>query len=215
MKKREGNQILKMGKHQQHTNPTSELVEQTVPSIKGLVLIGGKSTRMGTDKSQLNYHGKPQKEYVKEILENQGFETFYSVREGQQKDEIADAFSDIGPIGGICSAFQKDPDSAWFVLANDVPFVNEDLVKLLSEKRNSTKIATSVQGKGKQFPEPLVCIYEPKAFSVLLQLLDRGDLSPRNMLMNSDVEIVEVDDRLIRNINTPEEFETTRKELFK
>lgn len=196
------------------TNHISKIVFGTVPPIKGLVLTGGKSSRMGTDKSELNYHGKPQKEFVKELLESKGFETFYSVatHEGNS-NEIHDTFFNLGPFGGICSAFQKDPNSAWFVLATDVPFVDESLVGLLLKKRNPSKVATAVRGKGKPFPEPLITIFEPKAYPMLLQYLAQGYSCPRKMLINSDVEIVEVDDALIRNINTPQEYEEAKKEL--
>ena len=212
------------------TNHISDLLEKAIPNVKGLVLVGGKSTRMGTDKSQLNYFGKPQKEHVKTLLENQKLETFYSVRpfdsaQGDIKEtnvissaaekshEIPDTFLNLGPFGGICSAFQKDPNSAWLVLATDVPFVNDALIKLLLEKRNPSKVATAIKGKGKQFVEPLITIYEPKAYPILLQYLAQGYSCPRKMLINSDVEIVEVDDDFIRNINTPEEFELAKKEL--
>ena len=69
------------------------------------------------------------------------------------------------------------------------------------------------KGKNKQFVEPLITIYEPKAYPILLQYLAQGYSCPRKMLINSDVEIVEVDDDFIRNINTPEEFEVAKKEL--
>ena len=85
--------------------------------------------------------------------------------------------------------------------------------KLLLEKRNPAKVATTVIGKGKQFPEPLITIYEPKSYSILLQYLAQGYSCPRKMLINSDVEIVEVEDNLIRNINTPEEYNAAIKEL--
>jgi molybdopterin-guanine dinucleotide biosynthesis protein A len=41
----------------------------------------------------------------------------------------------------------------------------------------------------------------------------QGYSCPRKVLINSDVEIVEIDDDLIRNINTPEEFKTAHKEI--
>tara|TARA_R110002073_G_scaffold108336_9_gene243605 strand:- start:39313 stop:40437 length:1125 start_codon:yes stop_codon:yes gene_type:complete len=201
------------------TKHISKLVVEMIPLIKGLVLTGGKSTRMGKDKSELEYHGKPQKVFVKELLENQGFVTFYSVRdfstalEMTEQNAIKDAFFNLGPFGGICSAFQKDPNSAWMVLATDLPFVNEDLVKLLLERRNPTKVATAIKGNQKQFPEPLITIFEPKAYPILLQFLAQGYSCPRKMLINSDVEIVEVEDDLIRNINTPEEYEAAKREL--
>ena len=202
------NEIEKITEH------ISNIFSETIPNIKGLVLTGGKSTRMGKDKSELEYHGKPQKEFVKDLLESQGFETFYSVQNNDGNiDEIPDTFLNLGPFGGICSAFQKDPNSAFFVLATDLPFINNDILKLLLEKRNPAKVATTVKGKGKQFPEPLITIYEPKAYPILLQYLAQGYSCPRKMLINSDVETVEVEDNLIRNINTPEEFEIAKEEL--
>ena len=196
------------------TNHISELIQETIPKINGLVLVGGKSTRMGTDKSQLNYFGKPQKEHVKELLERNNLKTYYSVQnDAGIENEIHDAFLNLGPFGGVCSAFQKDPNSAWLVLATDVPFVNDELIQLLLSKRNPSKVATAIKGKGKEFVEPLITIYEPKAYSILLQYLAQGYSCPRKPLINSDVEIVEVDDDLIRNINTPEEFKSAAKEI--
>jgi molybdopterin-guanine dinucleotide biosynthesis protein A len=196
------------------TNHIENIVEKTIPNIKGLVLVGGKSTRMGKDKSQLNYFGKPQKEVAKELLENNKLETFYSVQnDASNPNEIHDTFLNLGPFGGICSAFQKDPNSAWLVLATDLPFVNDELIQLLLEKRNPSKVATAIKGKGKEFVEPLITIYEPKAYPILLQYLAQGYSCPRKVLINSDVEIVEVDDAFIRNVNTPEEFEEAKREV--
>ena len=59
----------------------------------------------------------------------------------------------------------------------------------------------------------MITIYEPKAYSILLQYLAQGYSCPRKMLINSDIEIVEVDDNLIRNINTLEEFQAVKKEI--
>ena len=100
------------------------------------------------------------------------------------------------------------------VLATDVPFVDDEVIQLLLKNRNPSKVATAIKGKGKEFVEPLITIYEPKAYPVLLQYLAQGYSCPRKMLINSDVEIIEVDDSLIRNINTPEEFELAKKELL-
>ncbi|CAM1358315.1 Molybdenum cofactor guanylyltransferase [Tenacibaculum soleae] len=196
------------------TNHIENLIKEHIAPVNGLVLIGGKSTRMGTDKSELDYYGKPQKLYVKELLENNNLKTYFSVRENSEKnDEIHDTFLNLGPFGGICSAFQKNPNSAWLVLATDIPFVNEALIQLLLQKRNPSKIATTIKGKNKEFPEPLITIYEPKAYTKLLQYLAQGYSCPRKMLINADIEIIQVDDNLIRNINTPEEFNIAKKEI--
>jgi len=196
------------------TNHIRSLIQEKTPPVKGLVLIGGKSKRMGTDKSELNYYGKPQKEYVKELLEDNLLDTYFSVQNiSENEKEIHDTFLNLGPFGGICSAFQKDPNSALLVVATDLPFVDKNLIIRLLENRNPSKVATAIKGRGKEFVEPLITIYEPKAYPVLLQYLAQGYSCPRKMLINSDVEIIEVDDNLIRNVNTPEEFENVKREI--
>jgi molybdopterin-guanine dinucleotide biosynthesis protein A len=84
---------------------------------------------------------------------------------------------------------------------------------LLLEKRNPSKVATAIKGKGNEFVEPLITIYEPKAYPILLQYLAQGYSCPRKMLINSDVEIVEIDASFIRNVNTPKEFELAKREI--
>lgn len=196
------------------TNHIKSMIEAHIAPVKGLVLTGGKSTRMGTDKSELQYHGIPQKEFVKNLLDNRLTEVFYSLQNKSEKEnEIHDVFLNLGPFGGICSAFQKDPNAAWLVLATDLPFVNRELIELLLKNRNPSKVATAIKGKDKDFPEPLITIYEPKAYAQLLQYLAQGYSCPRKMLINSDVEIIEIDDAIIRNINTPEEFTAAKKEI--
>ena len=74
-------------------------------------------------------------------------------------------------------------------------------------------MATAIKGKTKQFVEPLITIYEPKAYPILLSYLAQGYSCPRKVLINSDVEIIEVDDDFVRNVNTPDEFQEAMKEI--
>lgn len=192
------------------------IIQQKIAPVQGLVLAGGKSVRMGTDKGLLNYYGKSQRDYAIELLEKLNLETFLSVRKEQNITDIAtveDVFLGLGPFGAICSAFQSDPNIAWLVLATDLPYVDEKVIKLLLEKRNPAKIATAIKGKNKQFPEPLITIWEPKAYPVLLNYLTLGISCPRKVLINNDVEIVEIEDDFIINVNTPKEFEEVKKKL--
>ncbi len=194
------------------------LIQEKISPVQGLVLAGGKSSRMGQDKTQLTYHGKSQRDYTVEILENNLLQTFVSIAQDQKistQEYIQDKFVDLGAFGAICSAFQHDPNKAWLAVATDLPFVTEDLIKLLLQKRNPKKVATAIKGKSKEFVEPLIAIYEPKAYPVLLSYLAQGFSCPRKVLINSDVEIVEVDDDLIRNVNTPDEYQKALNELQK
>ena len=194
------------------------LIKSNQAPLSGLVLAGGQSTRMGKDKGLLDYFGKSQRLYSMEMLERLGLRTYLSVRKEQnlnRDDIIEDSFLGLGPFGAICSAFQKDPNTAWLVLATDVPFADEGLISRLILNRDPSKIATAIKGKDKKFPEPLIAIWEPKAYPVLLQFLSLGISCPRKVLINSDVKIVEADDELIVNVNTPEEFKEVKKNLIK
>jgi len=197
----------------------ASVVKENQPALNGLVLAGGKSTRMGTDKGLLNYHGQAQRDFLRtqmqEVLDSKS-EVFLSVRADQNiKDTpvITDKFIGLGPFGAICSAFMHNPNVAYLVVATDLPFVNEEVLKLLISKRNPTKIATAIKGKSKPFMEPLVTIWEPKAYPVLLSYLAQGYSCPRKVLINSDVEIVEIDDAFIQNVNTPDDFKKVQEKL--
>ncbi len=211
--------IDEVDKISRHIN---NIVQENIAPIQSLILAGGQSKRMGMDKGLLEYHGMPQREYLYEQLGkiflqyNEGQKgVYYSVRQHQDisGNYIVDKFKGLGPFGAICSAFQENPNTAWFVIATDVPFVNNKIIHSLLKHRNPKKIATAIKGKGKQFPEPLITIWEPKAYPILLSYLAQGYSCPRKVLINSDVEIVEIDDYFIQNINTPEEFEMAQKEI--
>ena len=196
------------------SNHIDSLIQERVAPVQGLVLAGGKSSRMGKDKTRLAYHGKAQCDYTVEILENNLLQTFVSVAqdEGNSSHQyIQDKFVGLGAFGAICSAFQHDPNRAWLVLATDLPFVTKDLIKLLLEKRNPKKIATAIKGKSKEFVEPLITIYEPKAYPILLSYLAQGYSCPRKVLINSDVEIIEVDDNIFVMSTHPKSIKTLLK----
>jgi molybdopterin-guanine dinucleotide biosynthesis protein A len=195
-----------------------KIVDQSIPRVKGLVLAGGLSRRMGRDKGLINYFGKSQRSYTAELLKKCNLETRLSVRKEQEVTDtevIEDVFLGLGPFGAICSAFQYDPNSAWLVLATDLPYVDESLIRKLLRQRDPSKVATAVKGIKKRFPEPLVTIWEPKAYPIMLQFLSQGISCPRKVLINSDVKLVETDDAYIYNVNTPEEFDSVRKDLEK
>jgi len=194
----------------------NNLIQEKVAPIQGLVLAGGKSTRMGKDKTELEYHGKPQRDFALNLLEKNLLNTYVSVAQGMTSKinkTIEDKFINLGAFGAICSAFQFNPNKAWLVLASDLPFVNDDIIQLLLKNRNPQKMATAIKGKSKAFVEPLITIYEPKAYPILLSYLAQGYACPRKVLINSEVEIIEVNDDLIRNINTPEEYQQAIKEI--
>jgi len=196
----------------------SDLVQKNIPPINGLVLTGGKSRRMNRDKKQINYHGKAQQKFMFDLLNSQLTKTYYSVREIEEMQNqdlcISDSFEGLGPYGGILSAFRFDPNSAWLVTACDQPFLTTDIIKMLIEKRNPSKVATAFHNPETDYPEPLVTLWEPKAYMYFLHFLGLGYSCPRKVLINADIELIELEDAsVLRNVNTPEEYEIAAKEL--
>ncbi|MEJ2005277.1 MAG: NTP transferase domain-containing protein, partial [Cyclobacteriaceae bacterium] len=56
------------------------------PVVKGLVLAGGQSVRMGRDKGSIDYHGMPQREYAAGLLSKVCKEVLISARPGMEFD---------------------------------------------------------------------------------------------------------------------------------
>ncbi len=176
--------------------------------MNALILIGGKSSRMGTDKSLLNYHGKPQREYLFDLAKKYCTEVYFSCRLEQQFSDntIIDKY-ELGPMGGILSAFYFNPNSAWLVVACDMPFIDENSFEDLVNHRNKHKIATAFMNFETNAPDPLFTIYEPKVLDLLTEYAEAGNKSPKVFLQNNDTEIIiSANLCLLTNVNTNEEF---------
>jgi molybdopterin-guanine dinucleotide biosynthesis protein A len=190
----------------------TDLIENIAP-LYGLVLAGGKSQRMGRDKGLINYHGKPQREYLYDLLSGICEETYLSCRKEQTAelkkfDTISDTFDGLGPFGGILSAFRQNPDAAWLVVACDLPLLDKAAIEELVERQNHSKIATSFYSAETNFPEPLIAIWQPQSYSILLQFLAQGYACPRKVLINSEIELVHPKRAsVLKNVNYPREAE--------
>lgn len=187
-----------------------------IPPVNGLILAGGRSIRMGEDKGQLQYHGMPQVNYLAQEFESLQIEHFISCRNDQYQDaqRITDKFEGLGPFGAIASAFQHEPNAAWLVVACDLPFVNCETFNLLLKERDPSKFATCFYNPETDFPDPLITLWEPRAYMRLLEFLAMGYSCPRKVLINSDVKIVRLENPdVLKNVNTPEELISIKTKL--
>jgi molybdopterin-guanine dinucleotide biosynthesis protein A len=209
-------------------NDTRQIIEffhtklqQAKPVLNGLVLAGGKSIRMGFDKGEVNWYGKEQRYHMADLLKKHCNEVYISCRDEEQQKGIntdyfsmPDTFTGLGPYGAILSAFREQPDAAWLIIACDLPLVDADVIQCLVDNRNIATIATAYKSDYKDFPEPLVSIYEPKSYPVLLQYLAQGYSCPRKVLINSDVSVLQPSNPdALANVNTPEDLEKIKRIL--
>lgn len=189
----------------------------SIPPLYGLVLAGGKSQRMGQDKGRIDYHGKPQRIYVADMLNQLCDATYLSVRSTHNETKesypfLVDAFFDLGPFGAITSAFKQHPNAAWLVVACDLPLLDFDTLNFLVTNRNPSSVATAFNSPSNEFPEPLISIWEPKSYPVLFQFLTQGYSCPRKVLINSDVHLLDVSDgEKLMNVNHPDEMKEVLK----
>ncbi len=189
--------------------------------LHGLVLAGGKSQRMGFDKGLIDYHGMPQREYLAKLLSDNCDGVFYSMRSEQEATPlnypvIQDTFTGLGPFGAILSAFRENPNTAWLVTACDLPLLDQTALQQLIDGRDTSKLATAFHNPATGWPDPLVTIWEPRAYPVLLQFLAQGYSCPRKVLINSDIAILEAKNpQVLTNVNHPEEHEQLLAQLKK
>jgi len=212
--------VLRVSDIQRITQLLQDLLILNTPKLYGLVLAGGKSERMGRDKGLLEYHGMPQRDYVYHQLSRMTDKTYMSCRSDQihelggQFELIPDSLLGLGPFGAILSAFREHPNSAWLVAACDLPLLTDESLKTLIAGRNPGKIATAFHNPSTDFPEPLIAIYEPKAYPKMLHFLGLGYSCPRKVLINSSVETLNAPDpKQLKNINLPEEMEDIMRSM--
>jgi len=171
-----------------------------------------QSMRMGQPKELLDYHGISQVDYAISIIQEAGITPHISCRDADQARTycdygcVVDTYTGLGPNGAILSAFREDPDCAWCVIACDQPLLKSTHLTRLLIERNTSKLATCYHNPETGWPEPLITIWEPRAYQRLLSFLGLGYSCPRKVLINSDVHVVKVDDTaFMKNANTPAE----------
>ena len=181
--------------------------------ILGLVLAGGHSTRMGIDKSMIVHQGVHMYAFAQKKLRMIGLEVYLSCRadqavQFQDSQIIPDSVPVKGPISGLVSAFRKKNRCAWLVIPIDMPFLSSEFINNeLIGNRNPLRHATVIKIKGQSLLQPLVAIYEPASFPILMKEFNRENYSLTKILKNLNIELVEVDDTVVMaNLNFPHDW---------
>ena len=190
------------------------------PAINGLVLAGGKSTRMGMSKLNLRFHGVPQVNYCVEILSSVCRSVFISIRTDQRiegekwgAEVIEDLYEDSGPMSGLLSAFELHPEMAWLVLACDMPLVTRETLQDLVRSRDPNTYVTSfLTSEGG--PEPLIAIYEPRCLCPLRECMQQKKRSLKAAIQRWGFHgVKERWPGELANVNTPEELQSAMERI--
>ena len=181
--------------------------------VEGLLLIGGKSKRMGRDKGKIAYKGISQRLYGYALLEAICGKAHFSCNPTQAEELkdfpcIIDQYPGQGPLGGILTAFEQNPQTSFFVLACDMPKVSLENLQNLLMQRNHTTLATVMQHPQTGRLEPLFGIWEYDIHPALQAYWLNGDRSPSDLLGQVPVQRVFPDSpEILENINTYQEYQ--------
>ena len=193
-----------------------------VPTLYGLVLAGGRSTRMGRDKAALAYgDGPPQLERAMALIAPHVQQAYVSVRADQRADplrarfaQVTDGHAALGPIAGILAAQARHPEAAWLVLACDLPLLDAATLEHLLRARDPRRAATAYRSSHDGLPEPLCAVWEPHTHQPLTEYVAAGRDCPRKFLINADTLLLdEPNPQALDNVNTPRDHASVSGEL--
>jgi len=189
-------------------------LEGRVSNVAGAVLVGGASSRMGTDKAHCEVEGVPFATHIAQLL-SRFFVEVLLVGGDPPPDapgrRVADAEGPQSSLRGLVSALQGATTERVLVVATDMPLVSAELLLALTAWPEHDAVVPRYEGQA----HPLCAIYrrEP-TLAVARERLAAGELRLRGVLDRLDTVYFEAEDLLavdpgalaLVNVNTPEEL---------
>lgn len=184
----------------------------------GLVLAGGRSSRMGVDKATLVHpDGRSLVTRCHDLLHDAGCgHIVISLRHDQEIPAGLDEAeivrdpegTDGGPMVGIITGMRLRPDDDWLVLACDLPRLDVETLKNLIVSILPEEKFLAYASESDDQPEPLCAFYSHAALPILEQAHSEHFSSPRKILMRHGCRLLEaVTPRALENTNTPGDWE--------
>ncbi len=192
--------------------------------LYGLVMCGGNSSRMGTDKSRIIYHKKEQQYHVYEMLQPVCKDVFISCNREQETNIdrsynfIVDEneFNNIGPLGGILSSFKKEPQANLLVVGCDYPYLTTDILQGFIETLKPNTIAAAFYNNKKNFYEPLLAYYSNKCLPMLMKMFTEDNYSLQYFLKNIDADKYFIENKeILKSIDNEIDMKTVKQKLNK
>jgi molybdopterin-guanine dinucleotide biosynthesis protein A len=185
--------------------------------MTGLVLAGGESRRMGTNKAFLQINGLPMVEHVIRTLRNVCGHVVVVTNSpdlyARYDVEIAgDAFNSRGALVGIYSGLLRSRSERSLVVACDMPFLNAGLLSYMTGMAGDYDVVLPRVG---DLIEPLHAVYSRELLPVIEDHLRRDQRRIRDILAGIRVQYVREEEidmfdparRSFLNLNTRKEYE--------
>ena len=182
-----------------------------------VIQAGGKSTRMGQDKSFVPFEGRPMIEVVRDHVAGLGQELLIVTNNPApyaylNLPLVGDVLPDKGPLGGIYTALRAASQPHVLVVACDMPWLNRELLAHLIALRATADI---VMPRWTKFPEPLHAVYSKACLEPIERHLLAGNLKITRFFSDvmvrfvdrEEIEWFDKDGRSFTNINSPEDLQ--------
>jgi molybdopterin-guanine dinucleotide biosynthesis protein A len=181
--------------------------------VTGIILSGGKGSRLGAEKGLAIYGGKPLASYSIAALMPLCGEILLSANNELESYSqfglkiIQDEIKGIGPMGGLLACLKQSQTRYNLVLSCDIPFIEMELLAYLLSQIENSQVAAPVHGEG--FLEPLCAFYNTNVISHLEECVRSGNYKLIDFLKKINLKKVIIDnilpfysEQLFFNINT-------------
>ena len=193
------------------------MINQT--NITGIILAGGKSSRMGTDKgfmilNDLSFMSriiKVIKPLVSDLIivsNDKKYDVFNLKR-------IDDMIENSGPLAGLYSGLYHSKTKYNLVLSCDVPLINSAVIKILLDECDDQFDVIQLESNGETIP--LVALYKKDCMHLIFELLQNNEKRLRYAVEQFKTKTISVNNELreyVRNINTPEQLREIQNENY-
>lgn len=176
-----------------------------------IILAGGKSSRMGRDKSLLSTTNLPLIGKIVSQLEDHFQEIIIGANDIEKYrflnlPVVPDREEGKGPLMGIYSTLLHSKHEINFVVACDIPDINIEYVKELIRQAKDHQIVVPTWNDGKH--EPLFAVYKRSILDNVKNLLDAGQRKISLLFELVDVKYAPLPDDIkwYKNLNTLEDY---------
>ena len=189
-------------------------------NVTGIILAGGKSSQMGSDKGLLQLCGKQIVSYAIDALSGICDRIIISTTSDAYQsigyEVIADEIPGIGPMGGVYSALKESKTGKNLILSCDLPFVSKELLEHILSHGEGYQVAVPWQGN--QHYEPLCGFYELSTLDKLSEFIHKGiyklpdwfdEISVNKLIINDKLGFYH--ENLFLNVNTKSDLQKAEK----
>lgn len=188
---------------------------QEQEQISIIILAGGKSSRMGTEKGLVLFRGKRLVDHVTAVAKKITTQIMIISANPAYTQTglvcIPDALPGKGPLGGIYTGLMHSNTKKNLFLGCDMPFLTEKLLSELARQAGDEDVLLTMH---KELAEPLCSVYDQRAITGIRAMLDKNQLKITDALAGLKTRTISFDGEAwfrgneFANINSPDELQT-------